>query len=400
MILSTVMLAIITSIFGCYVFRFYGYVTSRVIVRNTCRGIHLVKSSRLHLSSIMRELLRRVNKSFSWCDVPLPQLDLIEDSFMTEDLWDTDRYFDAEDGHDSNTELDQDEYFDSFLDVPFAEPAHAFASVLATSDEDNLGENTMSSFDTDSSFWVCDNSATGHICNDASMFHGELIPSVYGVATASGTSNSLKMGTVILWLRDDEGVEHTFTLKECIYMPSSPVNILSTRRLSEHYPDGSGNPDTRGTGITSFYTHHELFWNGRKFVKTFPTASSGLPECLFNTGFSRLGTYATRIARFYDDSISWAFTSKSKDKLEEGEAIDMKARNVISFLKGMTLILNDGDGTKKVVVFDGVDFIDGMQVKCKVTAQDGTTMTVDPEVLHFIENPDIASIPQTSEEYS
>ena len=30
MILGTVMLAIITSIFGCYVFRFYGYVTSRV----------------------------------------------------------------------------------------------------------------------------------------------------------------------------------------------------------------------------------------------------------------------------------------------------------------------------------------------------------------------------------
>ena len=76
----------------------------------------------------------------------------------------------------------------------------------------------MSSFDTDSSFWVCDNSATGHICNDASMFHGELIPSIYEVATASGTGNSLKMGTVLLWLRDDEAVEHTFTLKECIYM--------------------------------------------------------------------------------------------------------------------------------------------------------------------------------------
>ena len=72
MILSTVMLAIISSIFGCYVFRFYGYVTSRVILHNIRRGVRLAKPSQLHLSSIMRELLRRVNKSFSWCDIPLP----------------------------------------------------------------------------------------------------------------------------------------------------------------------------------------------------------------------------------------------------------------------------------------------------------------------------------------
>ena len=87
----------------------------------------MAKPSQLHLSSIMRELLRRVNKSFSWCDIPLPRLDLIEDSFMREDLWDNDRYFDAEDGHDSNDsniELDQDEYFDSFSDIPFAETCH------------------------------------------------------------------------------------------------------------------------------------------------------------------------------------------------------------------------------------------------------------------------------------
>ena len=62
-------------------------------------------------------------------------------------------------------------------------------------------------------------------------------------------------------------------------------------------------------------------------------------------------TYTTRIAPFYDDSISWAFTSKSNDELEKGEVINMKARDVTSFLKGMTLILNDGNGTKKVVVF-------------------------------------------------
>jgi len=33
----------------------------------------------------------------------------------------------------------------------------------------------LSFFDTDSSFWVCDNSATGHICKDKLLFTGDLV---------------------------------------------------------------------------------------------------------------------------------------------------------------------------------------------------------------------------------
>ncbi len=47
--------------------------------------------------------------------------------------------------------------------------------------------NTMSFIDTDSSFLVCNNSATGHTCNDKSLFLGELIPSIYFVDAATGT---------------------------------------------------------------------------------------------------------------------------------------------------------------------------------------------------------------------
>jgi len=51
--------------------------------------------------------------------------------------------------------------------------------------------NATSFFDTDSSFWVCDNSATGRICNDKSLFSGELVPSIYTVGAAKGTSEPL-----------------------------------------------------------------------------------------------------------------------------------------------------------------------------------------------------------------
>ena len=52
---------------------------------------------------------------------------------------------------------------------------------------DQIYANATSFFDTDSSFWVCDNSATGHICNDKSLFSGELVPSIYIVGAATGT---------------------------------------------------------------------------------------------------------------------------------------------------------------------------------------------------------------------
>jgi hypothetical protein len=40
-----------------------------------------------------------------------------------------------------------------------------------------------------------------------------------------------------------------------------------------------------------------------------------------------------------------------------------------------------------------------MQIKCQVKLSNNLVILVDPKMLNHIENPDIASIPQTSEEY-
>jgi len=141
-----------------------------------------------------------------------------------------------------------------------------------------IHSNVTSFFDTDSSFWVCDNSATGHICNDKSLFSGELIPSIYIIGAATGTSEPTLMGTVVLRLIDDKGLKHTFTLTHVNYMPKSPVNLLSTRVLSEQFTNEHGF-DRQGTGISSVFDNHTLFWDHGKFNKTFKTHSSGLPEC-------------------------------------------------------------------------------------------------------------------------
>ena len=85
----------------------------------------------------------------------------------------------------------------------------------------------LSFFDTDSSFWVCDNAATGHICRDKSLFYGDLVPSIYEVSTANGIDSPTLKGTVILRLRDNGGIMHEFRLTHVNYMPNSPVNLVS-----------------------------------------------------------------------------------------------------------------------------------------------------------------------------
>jgi hypothetical protein len=98
-------------------------------------------------------------------------------------------------------------------------------AAYATVDAD-IHDDTMLSFDTDSSFWVCDNAASGHICKDNLLFSGPLVPSTYIVSTANGCDSPTLMGNVNLNLRDNDGMQHEFCLTEVNYMPNSPVNLL------------------------------------------------------------------------------------------------------------------------------------------------------------------------------
>jgi hypothetical protein len=73
--------------------------------------------------------------------------------------------------------------------------------------------------------------------------------------------------------------------------------------------------------------------------------------------------------------------------------------NVVSFMKGMKLWYNDGNGTREILTFLDIDYIDDMHMVCLIWRSDDTELLVVPEMLNFIENPDIASICQTNEEY-
>jgi hypothetical protein len=197
-------------------------------------------------------------------------------------------------------------------------------------------------------------------------------------------------------------------------MPTSPVNLLLTCVLSKQFTDKKG-IHTHGTGIHLSYKDHTLIWDHGKYCKTFKTHASSLPECLFCSRYSCLETYTTMLASYYDDAVNWLFSSKEKEKdfanLEEGDTIvhvsnttvmldvPVTIENMSSFFQNMKLRYNDGNGTQDIVTFLGVNYIDGMQSKCNARPLNDSTKLVDPKTLNFIENPNIAIIPQTSEEY-
>ncbi len=132
------------------------------------------------------------------------------------------------------------------------------------------------------------------------------------------------------------------------------------------------------------------------------------------------------MSKYYTDTINWAFTSKQIDdkitdeinkhrspvSITQDNAIiyatddeilidaPLTLMNLVLFLDGMKRQYNDGSEKRDIVTFIGADFVDGMQIKCNIKlSNDSSTILVDPETLNFLENQNIASIPQTSEDY-
>jgi hypothetical protein len=145
------------------------------------------------------------------------------------------------------------------------------------------------------------------------------------------------------------------------------------------------------------------------------TALSGIPECLFNSGYSQLEAFSTTISHFYVDKICWALASKEKvdelAMLNDGGAIvtigeneiymdtPLTLTNLVSFFKDMHLNYNNGRGTQDIVTFFKADFVEDMQIKCQIKLSNDSVILVDLETLNFIANPDIDLIPQTSVDY-
>ena len=135
-------------------------------------------------------------------------------------------------------------------------PPVVFTTVLNIDDRVNNLERDLTTWDPDSSSMVCDNSANVHICNNRSMFVGELSPvSNHKVATIGGKGHQPSgIGTVCWSWQDDKGKPHEYHVENILYFSQSPINILSVTTFAKQLND------EEGTGIDTKQRYSNIYW--------------------------------------------------------------------------------------------------------------------------------------------
>ena len=93
--------------------------------------------------------------------------------------------------------------------------------VVALNIDKIIGNTSSVRFYADSLTVICDNSANVHICNNKNCFVGDIeIDKSLQVATIGGKQNaSAGIGTVHWKRKDDDGVFHTFEIRDVLYFP-------------------------------------------------------------------------------------------------------------------------------------------------------------------------------------
>jgi len=123
--------------------------------------------------------------------------------------------------------------------------------------------------------FVLDNSATGHVVNDAKFFIQDIEPADNtSVASTIGkdTQKPLGKATAQIAFKDDDGTTHSLLLQNAYYFPDSPVNILSVTALAHQLEDDTG------TWIQTLRSSSIFTWDHDKYTRTIFHPVSGLPE--------------------------------------------------------------------------------------------------------------------------
>ena len=127
-------------------------------------------------------------------------------------------------------------------------------------------------FDSDSFKIGVDNHSSFSLSNCRDHFVGPITPLNANLLGINGVSAIKGRGTICWTIEDDDGVPHTITLHNALYVPSSPVCLLSPQHwaqvVNDHYPL------QEGTWCATYSKSVVLHWDQRKFCRTIPINSS------------------------------------------------------------------------------------------------------------------------------
>ena len=173
--------------------------------------------------------------------------------------------------------------------------------------------NAPKLFDSNSSTCIVDNSANTHCWNNSSHFVGKIRPlssSAITVSTIGGSNHSPKgIGDIRINWTDDNNYRCEYLVKNVLYFPSSPVNVLSVTQLARC----TFNDDSEGTFITTKMNESYFTWDNNKYTKTIIHPDNNLPQMAINDGFYNYTSFCKFCNSFFSSKKSLKSCSFNSD---------------------------------------------------------------------------------------
>jgi hypothetical protein len=210
----------------------------------------------------------------------------------------------------------------------------------------------------------------------------------------------------LLWSwQDDDGKTHRYEFKDVYYFPQSPVNILSVTRFAKFLND------EEGTGIDTKASYSRLYWNHNKYSRRFMHSDSNLPEMPINEGNTAFAWFMRKFKRQCNDQID-QFCCLTNAHLHESDSVFRvkvdrpdplkKFEEPDTFLESMIypdeLMIYKKQGRNALVKVQQSKLQDDV-LTYDVLFPNGTVESTTGEFLHRPEQPEIANIPVTTENY-
>ena len=138
-------------------------------------------------------------------------------------------------------------------------------------------------FDTDSIRIAVDTGASRTISSHSTDFEGEITPTKRTIDGIASGLEATGIGTIHWTTQDDQGRVHVVRIPNSLYVPASPIRILSPQHWAQEMDDNY--PKRRGTWCATYDNGCELFWQQNKYVKTVKHDSrSNVPIMTANHG--------------------------------------------------------------------------------------------------------------------
>ena len=123
------------------------------------------------------------------------------------------------------------------------------------------------------------------------------------------------IGEVNIILTDDKGQSYKANLKNVLYFPDSPVNVLSVTMLADQLNDDEG------TSITTMRFKSVFLWDDEKFKKTIYHPESKLPEMYYNETFDVFESFCSFVERITSIKRNSIFTTLNTRLPDQSSAI-------------------------------------------------------------------------------